>query len=124
LSYSWNRPIQLVFDLLTEFTDHLAVRKILQGVKGRVEGNIEPMAQANTEFVIFLASALIYLGALILVSLRPLTWRSWLAGLAAGLVWLIVWYAPASIWIGTFLELLVLWELGRKSQKISLQKAG
>ncbi|HEY3311815.1 MAG TPA: hypothetical protein VGK00_09265 [Anaerolineales bacterium] len=109
---------------MTEFTDHLAVRKILQGVKGRVEGNIEPMAQANTEFVIFLASALIYLGALILVSLRPLTWRSWLAGLAAGLVWLIVWYAPASIWIGTFLELLVLWELGRKSQKISLQKAG
>jgi hypothetical protein len=57
LSYSWNKPTQLVFDLLTEFGDHLAVRKILQGVKGRVGGNIEPAAQANTEFVIYLMSA-------------------------------------------------------------------
>jgi hypothetical protein len=124
LSYSWNRPSQLVFDLLTEFSDHLAIRKILQGVKGRVEGKIEPMAQANTEFVIYLASAFIFLGAVSLNFLRPLSWRSWLAGLAAGVVWLITWYAPISIWIGAILELLAVWGLSRSSQKLSLQKAG
>ena len=124
LSYSWDKPAQLVFDLLTEFSDHLAVRKILQGVKGRVEGNIEPMAQANTEFVIYLVSALVFVGVVILIFLRPLSWRGWLAGLAAGLAWLITWYAPISIWIGAFLELLVFWQLRRSSQKLSLPKAG
>ena len=124
LSYSWNKPTQLVFDLLTEFSDHLAIRKILQGVKGRVEGKVEPMAQANTEFVIYLASALIFLGAVILIFLRPLSWPRLLAGLAAGLAWLITWYAPISIWIGAFLELLVLWVLSRSSPKLSLPKAG
>jgi hypothetical protein len=123
LSYSWNKPTQLVFDLLTEFSDHLAIRKILQGVKGRVEGKIEPMAQANLEFVIYLASALIFLGTVILIFLRPLSWRVWLAGLAAGLAWLATWYAPISIWIGAFLELLILWGLSRLSPKISLPKA-
>jgi hypothetical protein len=124
LSYRWNKPTQLAFDLLTEFSDHLAVRKILQGVKGRVEGKIEPMAQANTEFVIYIASALLFLGAAILIFLRPLSWRSWLAGLAAGAVWLVTWYAPISIWIGAFLELVVLWGLRRSNTQISLQKAG
>jgi hypothetical protein len=123
LSYSWNKPTQLAFDLLTEFSDHLAVRKILQGVKGRVEGKIEPMAQANIEFVIYLASALIFLAAVILIFLRPLSWRSWLAGLAAGVVWLMIWYAPISIWIGVLSELLVLRELSRSRQKFSVQKA-
>ena len=124
LSYTWNRPTQLVFDLLTEFSDHLAVRKILQGVKGRVEGKIEPMAKANTEFVIYLASAFVFLGAVILIFLRPLSWRSWLAGLAAGVAWLITWYAPISIWIGAFAELWVLWGLSHSSPKLSLQEAG
>ena len=62
-SYSWTRPRQLVFDLLTEFADHLGVRKILQGVKGRVEGRSEPMALANGEFAVYLASLFIFLGA-------------------------------------------------------------
>jgi hypothetical protein len=111
-SHNWRKPGQLALDLLTEFTDHLSVRKILQGVKGRVEGRIEPMAQANTEFAIYLASAWIFLGASVLLLLRPLTWRRWLAGVAAGAAWLITWYAPVSIWIGAVLELLVLRGLG------------
>lgn len=124
LSYNWKKPTQLVFDLFTEFSDHLAVRKILQAVKGRVEGKIEPMAQANIEFVIYLASALIFLGTVILVFLRPLSWRGWLTGLAAGLAWLITWYAPISIWMGAFVELLVLWILRRTSEKRFTPKAG
>ena len=122
LSYSWSRPTQLVFDLFTEFSDHLAIRKILQGVKGRVEGKIEPMAQANLEFVIYLLAALIFLTAIILIFLRPLSWRIWLAGLGAGVAWLITWYAPLSIWMGALLELLVLWGLRRPSHRLSLAK--
>lgn len=124
VSYSWNKPTQLAFDVLTEFSDHVAVRKILQGVKGRVEGKVEPMAQANTEFVIYIASASIFLGAIILILLRPLSWRGWLGGLAAGLAWLITWYAPISIWIGATVELLVLWRLSRSPPKLSLPEAG
>ena len=43
-SQHWTKPDLLALDLFTECTDHLAVRKILQGVKGRVESRIEPMA--------------------------------------------------------------------------------
>ena len=100
--HSWTQPEALVLDVFTEFTDHLAVRKVLQGVKGRVEDHVEPMVQANTEFAIYVASALIFLGAVVLILLGPLAWRTWLAGLTAGVAWLIIWYAPVSIWIGVF----------------------
>jgi hypothetical protein len=83
----------------------------LQGVKGRVENHIEPMAVGTVEFAIYLASALVFLAAIILNLLRPLTWDRWLWGLAAGAGWLVTWYAPFPIWIGALLELMVLWGL-------------
>jgi hypothetical protein len=43
--------------------------------------------------------------------LRPLTWYSWLTGLAAGVVWLATWYAPVSIRLGVSLLLLVFFVL-------------
>jgi len=58
------------------------------------------MAQANTEFTVYVAAAWIFVGAIVLILLRPLTWRRWLAGLAAGAAWLITWYAPVSTRIG------------------------
>ena len=122
-SHNWKKPGQLGFDLLTEFGDHLAIRKILQGVKGRAEGRIEPMARGNTEFAIYLASALTFLGTIVSILIRPLTWRRWLTGLAAGVAWLITWYAPIPIWIGALLELLVLWGPRSASHKLSSHKA-
>lgn len=107
-SFHWTQPQLLALDLFTEFTDHLAVRKVLQGVKGRVEGQVEPMANLNTEVAVYVASALIFIVTLFLLLIRPLTWNSWLTGLAGGIVWLVTWYAPVSIWIGVGLELLVL----------------
>lgn len=74
-SHHWTKPDILALDSFTAYTDHLAVRKILQGVKGRVEDRIEPMAQGNTEFVIYLVSAVIFLGAVVVLLLRPLTWK-------------------------------------------------
>jgi hypothetical protein len=110
-THHWQQAGPLAFDIFTEFTDHLAVRKILEGMKGRVEGHIEPMAVGTTEFFIYLASAIIFLIALILILIRPLTWRGARLGLAAGVAWLLTWYAPVPIWFGVILELAILWGL-------------
>jgi hypothetical protein len=113
LNHIWSKPDQLAFGLITEFAEHLGIPKILQGVKGRVEGHNESMAQANIEVAIYLTSAFTYLVAVVLTFLRPLTWRRGLACFAAGVAWLITWYGPVSIWIGALLELLVLGWLRR-----------
>jgi hypothetical protein len=110
-THHWSSPGELSLDLFTDFTDHLAVRKILEGVKGRVEGHIEPLAVGTTEFAILLAALLVFLAAVILNLLRPFTRTGWLLGLFAGAAWLITWYSPLPIWIGALLELLVLWSL-------------
>jgi hypothetical protein len=99
-SHHWSQPDLIALDLFTEFTDHLAIRKILQRVKGRVESHIEPTAQINIEFVFYVTTALVFAVAIVLLLVRPFSWERWLAGLAAGLVWLITWYAPLSIWFG------------------------
>src|SRR5450759_3869471 len=88
---------------------HIAVRKILQGVKDRVAGRVEPMARSNLEFAGYVVAALIFCAALVLTLLRPLTLARWLAGLAAGAVWLITWYAPIAPWPGIALEIFVCW---------------
>lgn len=110
-SHHWTQPGPLAFDLFTEFTDHLAVKKILEGIKGRVEGRIEPMTQANTEFALYIVAALTFFGAVVLSLLRPFTRWRWLAGLAAGVTWLITWYAPVPVWLGALLVFLTLWAL-------------
>ena len=97
MNYSWTKPNQVALDLFTEFAEHLAIPKILQGVKGRVEGHIESSARANAEFVIYAASLLMFLGAIASLLLRPLAWHRLLAGLVAGAAWLINWYSPIMI---------------------------
>jgi hypothetical protein len=121
-THHWAQPSLLAFDLFTEFSDHIAVRKVLQGVKGRVENHIEPMAVGTLEYAIYLASALIFLAAMILNLLRPLTRRGWFLGLAAGASWLATWYAPLPIWIGALLELIVLWGLFTAVRRLPLRK--
>ena len=80
-SHHWTQPGLLALDLFTEFTDHIAVREILQGVKGRVEGHNKPFAQSTIEFAIYILALLLFLAALILLLLRPLTcaagWPGW-----------------------------------------------
>jgi hypothetical protein len=71
-THGWRNPAQLLFDLFTEFADYLAVRKILQGVKDRVEGRREPMAKANGEFAVYLGHCSYFSGHLL---------RSWSAHL-------------------------------------------
>jgi hypothetical protein len=118
-SYDWAQPQGLVLALFTEFTDHIAVRKILLGVKGRVEDSIEPMAQQNAEVALFVISGFVFFASLILLLVRPLSGARWLAGLGAGFAWLITWYAPISIWLSiviTVLAILALYSVYRKRE--------
>jgi hypothetical protein len=105
-SHHWSQPGILALDLLTEFTDHLAVRKVLQGVKGRVEGNVEPAAIPYLEFFTFLGVLFIWIGMVIGVVARPFTWRGWRMGLLAGAGWLITWYGPVPVWVGALVTVL------------------
>jgi pimeloyl-ACP methyl ester carboxylesterase len=52
-----------------------------------------------------LIAAFAFLAALILIVARPLGWDQWIAGLATGLAWLIVWYASIPLWVGIFAAL-------------------
>ncbi len=97
----------LALELFTEFADHVAVRKILQGIKQRVEGNIEPMWVQNVEFFTFLCTFLTFLTVLLLCWRCP-TWRTWGTGLLAGMIWLANWYAPIPMWSSMILALLAI----------------
>lgn len=121
-SHHWSQPSILVFDLFTEYTDYLAIRKILHGVKGRVEGHIEPMVWTNTEFAFYMAGALIFTVAIVLLITRSFSWKRWLAGLGAGTVWLITWYTPIPIWIGAVLLVCAVYGLWQtyKSNSVNL----
>lgn len=110
-THHWTQPGLLALDLFTEFTDHLAVRKVLQGIKNRVEGRAEPLIRQTTEFAIYVATLLIFLAALMLILFCRLTWKRWFAPCAAGIAWLAVWYAPLPAWVAVILEFPVLWGL-------------
>jgi len=105
-SYHWTAIKMIPLELFTEFTDHIAVRKILQGVKGRVEGDVEPMWIQNVEFFIFLLTLLIFIAAMVLIFLRRLTWQTWQAGLFAGVIWLTTWYTPIPTWLSALIALI------------------
>lgn len=122
-THHWTQPGLFALDLFTEFTDHLAVRKVLAGIKNRVEGQGEPMIRQNLEFAVYVASFLIFLAALVMILLCELTWKRWFVACVAGIAWLAVWYAPLPIWTGALLEYLVLWGLYRTFVRRSKQGA-
>lgn len=97
-SYHWTKPRLLLLDLFTEFTDHIAVRKILTGIKVRAEGRkITSMTFPSIEFFFYLAILISFLLTIFLLLLRPLTLKSYLICIAAGVIWLITWYSPLII---------------------------
>jgi hypothetical protein len=82
------------------------------------------MAQVNIEFAIYVMTWLLFIAALVLFLLHPLNWGGWLVGLAAGIIWLVVWYAPVSIWAGAVLVIFVLGAPLREFRPPSLPKSG
>lgn len=109
--HHWSPPLVFAMDMFTEFTDAIAVRKILQGVKGRVEGRVESFARQNVEFAVYVWAFVSLLTALALFLRRPLSVRTWLTTLALGVAWLVVWYAPVGISVSVLANLAALWGL-------------
>lgn len=104
LRYHWTDPRLLLLDLFTEFADHVAVPKILLGIKGRVEGH-QPQAltEEAAEIMVWVLALAEFAAAAVLVFRWRRWWRAWLLGLAAGLLFLFALYAHAPIWIGATL---------------------
>ncbi len=103
LRYHWADQ-RLLLDLFTEFADHVAVPKILLGIKGRVEGHpTQPLAGEAMEIMVWVLVLAEFATASVLI-FRWRRWScAWFLGLAAGLLLLFALYAHAPVWIGAVL---------------------
>ena len=119
-SFHWSEPDLFVLDLFTEFTDHIAVRAVLEGVKGRVEGHPDTFTTRTIEFVIYVVILLVYIFTQLFFVLRPLSLKNWGIGLASGITWLVTWYAPIPLWIGVVLGLLIIFGFARSDKESRL----
>ncbi len=109
--HHWSPPLAFAFDAFTEFTDGIAVRKILRGVKDRVEGRVEPFARQNVEFAVYVWALVSLLAAIAALLWRPLAASTWVTALGAGSVWLLVWYAPIALSTAALANAAVVWAL-------------
>lgn len=99
LHYHW-RDRGLALDLFTEFADHVAVPKILLGLKGRVEGHLpQSLAGEAVEIAVWVLAFAEFVAAIVLVLRRQRWWWAWLLGLGAGLSLLFTLYGHAPTWI-------------------------
>ncbi len=107
LHYHWTNQQQLALYLFTEFADHVAVPKILQGIKDRVEGRpAESLAAQAVEIAAWLL-AMAECAAAFWFVLRWRRWgRAWLLALGSGPVLLFALYAHAPVWWSAALVLL------------------
>jgi len=103
LRYHWTER-RLLLDLFTEFADHVAVPKILLGIKGRVEGRpTQPLAGEAMEIMVWVLGLVEFATAAVLIFRWRRWWCAWFLGLAAGLLLLLALYAHAPLWIGAVL---------------------
>ena len=119
-NFHWSEPGLLVLDLFTEFTDHIAVRGVLEGIKGYVEGHPDTFASRTTEFVIYVVVLLLYIFAQLILIFRPFSLKNWGISLAAGITWLLTWYAPLQLWTGAILGLLIILGLSKRHNQSRL----
>lgn len=108
----WNyekSPGGLPLGVFTEFTDHVAVRKILQGVRDRAEGlQPESLTREGIEIGSWFFAALNFLITLLYVAFwRKWAW-AWAMALAAGLIFEFVLYGSMPLVIRVLLPCLSL----------------
>jgi hypothetical protein len=120
--HHWLQPM-IAIDLFTDFSDHVAVRKVLLGVKDRVEGRVEPMATQNAEIALWGLAFLEFITGTILVLTRQHWWRAWLVALAAAGVLLTTLYVHPPLWVGALLVIAILMGLRWVVQVASAEKA-
>lgn len=100
LRYHWSHPWLLTLDLFTEFTDHLAVPKLLRGLRDRAEGRTpEPLIAEGLEIAVLILAVIQFALAIWVVFRDPGPWRVRLLGFASAAVLLFAFYAHAWVWI-------------------------
>jgi len=125
LRYRWKEPRFLLLDLFTEFGDHVAVPRILLGIKERVEGRPpQPLAEEAIEITVWGLSMVEFAAAMLLVSCRRRWGRAWLLGLASGLSLLFALYAHAPMWIGASLAFAILGIMFVSLRNVSAEVGG
>jgi len=108
LRYHWTDPL-ILLDLFTEFGDHVAVPRMMQGIRDRAEGRpIEPLGVQGFEIAVWIATLLEFLAALAMIAARRHWTRAMAAALMAGAALLFVLYARAPLWIGAIPQVPVL----------------
>ncbi|HWU37696.1 MAG TPA: hypothetical protein VN203_08560, partial [Candidatus Acidoferrum sp.] len=109
--------------LVTEFFDHLAVRKAMLGIKGRVEGHVEPFAIQALELIFCLIGMAEFATAVILILVVRKWRRAWITALFAGFGFLFILYGHPAIWMSAVLECILLaglvWALGFVPYRVS-----
>lgn len=125
-----SNPGLLVLDLFTEFFDHVAVPKILVGIRDRIEGRpLQSLTSEAIEIGAWFLALFEFVIAAALV-LRRRRWGSaWLLALGAGVLLQIVLYAHMSVWAEAPLPCIYLavmvwfcrWERVPKRNQIPLQ---
>ena len=106
LRYHWAHPGLLLLDLFTELGDHVAVPRVLLGIKARVEGSRPPsLIEEAVEITVWLLLLVESAAAVVLVFFRRQWGRSWMLAFASGLSLFLVLYARPPVWIGVAIAL-------------------
>jgi len=114
----------LVLDLFTEFADHVAVPRILIGVRNRVEGRAsDSLAGEGTEIAVWVLALVEMAIAMVLVFRWRQWWHAWCLDLGAGCLLMFVLYARAPIWIGAVLGCGIAILTVRLSRKVPLRSS-
>ncbi len=102
-------PVGRALGLFTEFTDHVAVRAILKGIRDRVESREPPSLLLQGAQIAGWLLAFGELAAGVALILRAKRWgTAWLLALGAGLLLFFCLYGPAPSWVTVLLPWLYL----------------
>lgn len=95
--------------MFTEFADHVAVRRILQGVRDRAEGRASPpLGLEALEIAGWLVAFFEFCLAIVLVAVWSRWQPAWLIALGAGALLQFILYSDAPLWIRVILPWLYL----------------
>lgn len=98
MQYQWLKPDIPVL-LFTDMADHVAVRKLLLGLKDRAEGTAEPFANQALElglYLLFFVECIVSMG--LVLTRRPWA-QSWTLALVAAFSLLFALYSTVDFWI-------------------------
>lgn len=100
LRYHWSHAWLLMLDLFTEFADHLAVPKLLRGLRDRAEGRaLDSLFAEGFEISVLMVALLQFALATWAVFRDPSHGLAWPIAFVSGSVLLLVFYAHIWLWI-------------------------